>query len=296
MGNSSIPRRDGPLQRNRGDRSGWESSNSKREYREDGYSRSGNGDKSMSQRYSEHSSIPRQMSHKSHKFERSEDSSYAVQQDMRQSPKHTHKGMSRGRVPNRTPDSPLALYPEEQLSSEDDKTLIGKRPGSQWGDKHSSTISTWTKKDPLQLRHQGTEDKSPAYLSHRSLEVQNSSDEADAATVGFDFRKRKPAISIPYTTPASEFLYGTSVVLAALKSQRRKLYKLYVHDETGHHGSLSPQEATDRLFVARKMALTAGVEVVPIKFDSLPLMDKMSDGRPHNVRAEQFAQLERRLH
>jgi hypothetical protein len=42
-------------------------------------------------------------------------------------------------------------------------------------------------------------------------------------------RPFKAPPTIPYTTPASEFLYGTSVVTAALKAEGRKLYNLYIY-------------------------------------------------------------------
>lgn len=93
---------------------------------------------------------------------------------------------------------------------------------------------------------------------------------------GSDLKHRPPA-SIPYTTPASKFLYGTSVVLAALKSSRRKLYKAYIF--CGEEREVTSQNTT-----VRKLALSRGVEVVNVEG---PLwarfLDKMSAGRPHNV-------------
>ena len=90
------------------------------------------------------------------------------------------------------------------------------------------------------------------------------------------FDKNTP-LSVPYTTPASEFLYGTSVVLAALRTARRKLYKLYMYQ--GEH-----REAQDEDRKVENRALARGVEVVHVKNDGIRLMDKMSAGRPHNVR------------
>lgn len=84
-------------------------------------------------------------------------------------------------------------------------------------------------------------------------------------------------LSIPYTTPASEFLYGTSVVEAALRSRReprRKIYKLYVYQGENRESGES-RDAIERL--AKK-------NNVPIVYhtDSPRLLDKMSAGRPHN--------------
>jgi hypothetical protein len=83
-------------------------------------------------------------------------------------------------------------------------------------------------------------------------------------------------LSMPYTTPASEFLYGTSVVIAALLSSRRKLYKLYIYD--GDNRDVRNQDTR-----VRKMALERNVVVQKVRGDWLRIMDKMSAGRPHNV-------------
>ena len=82
-------------------------------------------------------------------------------------------------------------------------------------------------------------------------------------------------LSMPYTTPASEFLYGTSVIEAALLSSRRKLYKLYIYG-----GDNREVHTQDRRI--RELALNRGVVVERVKGDWLRLMDRMSAGRPHN--------------
>lgn len=82
-------------------------------------------------------------------------------------------------------------------------------------------------------------------------------------------------LSMPYTTPASEFLYGTSVIEAALLSSRRKLYKLYIYG--GDNREVHEQDRR-----IRELALKRGVVVERVKGDWLRLMDKMSAGRPHN--------------
>lgn len=90
------------------------------------------------------------------------------------------------------------------------------------------------------------------------------------------FDKRMP-LSIPYTTPASEFLYGTSVVEAALNSQReprRKLYKLYIY--TGENREKVDPAGLERL------ARRKGIEVARVGMEWLRVLDKMSAGRPHN--------------
>ena len=83
-------------------------------------------------------------------------------------------------------------------------------------------------------------------------------------------------LSIPYTTPASEFLYGTSVITAALQARTRKMYKLYIYEGEN-------RQAVTRDDSIRKMARKAGVEVLGVQGEWQRLMDKMSSGRPHNV-------------
>jgi len=85
-------------------------------------------------------------------------------------------------------------------------------------------------------------------------------------------------LSLPYTTAASEFIYGTSVVEAALKSRRmprRKLYKLYIY--SGRHRGKKDRDAE-----LEQLAKQNGVGVVHADEDWLRVMDKMSGGRPHN--------------
>lgn len=91
------------------------------------------------------------------------------------------------------------------------------------------------------------------------------------------YRETDVPVNMPYTTPASEFLYGTSVVVAALLSSRRKLYKLYIYDGDN-------REVHDLDIKVRKLASERNVPVERVKGDWLRVLDKMSGGRPHNVR------------
>jgi 21S rRNA (GM2251-2'-O)-methyltransferase len=87
-------------------------------------------------------------------------------------------------------------------------------------------------------------------------------------------------VSIPYTTPASEFLYGTSVVEAALSSRRvprRKHYKLYIYNGENREGASVERDAG-----LERLAKKNGVDVVRVSGDWLRVMDRMSGGRPHN--------------
>lgn len=89
-------------------------------------------------------------------------------------------------------------------------------------------------------------------------------------------------VSIPYTTAASEFIYGYNSVIAALKARRRKLYKLYIHrkifeEDVGAQGTTSGEKPVNELMA---LAKEAGI---PFHNESkTAMLDKMSDGRPHN--------------
>ena len=83
-------------------------------------------------------------------------------------------------------------------------------------------------------------------------------------------------LSIPYTTPASEFLYGTSVILAALTAMRRKMYKLYVYSGENREVGVKQTSIED-------LARDRRVEVIKVDGDGLRMMDKLSTGRAHNV-------------
>lgn len=89
-------------------------------------------------------------------------------------------------------------------------------------------------------------------------------------------RDRMP-ISIPHTTAASEFLYGRSPVEAAIRSRRRSLYKLYIHN---------PRDIPLRQLALEEpvieLARAAGVKVESVLSDQLH--QKISSGRPTNVR------------
>lgn len=82
-------------------------------------------------------------------------------------------------------------------------------------------------------------------------------------------------MTIKYTTAASQFLYGRSVVKAALQQGRRQLYKLYVYGGENRRGA-GDNDAIISLAKAR------GVPVTVVPNEDQRLMDKMSMGRPHN--------------
>lgn len=84
-------------------------------------------------------------------------------------------------------------------------------------------------------------------------------------------------VSIPYATAASQFLYGTSAVEAALKAGRRKMYKLYIYKGKGRSTRAAEK---DRLL--GDLARNQGIRVEYLEEASLPMLNKMSESRPHN--------------
>lgn len=87
---------------------------------------------------------------------------------------------------------------------------------------------------------------------------------------------RNVPLTVPYTTPASEFLYGTSVVSAALRFSQRTLYKLYCSSSLDQAGSSQEKGIM-------QLARSKGIETSRVGEEWSRILDKMSKGRPHNV-------------
>jgi 21S rRNA (GM2251-2'-O)-methyltransferase len=184
----------------------------------------------------------------------------------------------------------------ERSSKFDDRRSFGNLSSEPHGSRASERSSTFNgRRDPSGYKASGEEaiarfvngspEKSGNY-SDRSSASGNSSGRDDKHTdyappTGPRFTQvvdNRIPLSIPYTTPASEFLYGTSVVEAALSSRRmprRKLYKLYIY--TGEK-----REDVERDVAIAKLAKTNGVDIMRVNGEWLRLLDKMSGGRPHN--------------
>ena len=86
--------------------------------------------------------------------------------------------------------------------------------------------------------------------------------------------------SLPFTTAASEFLYGHSAVIAALNANRRKLYKLYLHPRANKESSGTK--------TVEQLCQQSGVMIVHVDNRWLQAMDKVADDRPHNVSRSQY--------
>jgi 21S rRNA (GM2251-2'-O)-methyltransferase len=99
-------------------------------------------------------------------------------------------------------------------------------------------------------------------------------DSRDAPARGTTTRADPGPDSLPYTTAASDFIYGYSSVLAAIKANRRKFYRLYVSQRGMSRDAIL---ASARAANLRDITVHVGDEYARA-------MDKASSGRPHNVR------------
>jgi len=79
--------------------------------------------------------------------------------------------------------------------------------------------------------------------------------------------------TIPYTTAASQFLFGRWPVTAALREGKRKLYHLYVYESSTKQGVIDG---------VRALAEKRGIRVTVVPEANQKLLDSMSKGRPHN--------------
>ncbi|RGP65509.1 rrna methyltransferase mitochondrial [Fusarium sporotrichioides] len=100
-------------------------------------------------------------------------------------------------------------------------------------------------------------------------------DSSDVYAVERAQRNGMMAMTVKYTTAASQFLYGRSVVKAALEQNRRKLYNLYIY------GGENRMDNKDNTIMTR-MAEKHGVPITIVPTHEQRIMDKMSMGRPHN--------------
>lgn len=142
-------------------------------------------------------------------------------------------------------------------------------------------------------RHDVDEDVRPARNENRSERTSRTEDRSNRATSGRDTRgsAQDPPeddgipISIPFTTAASEFLYGSNAVLAALRGKRRKCHHLYIHPKIFEResGISSDQKASRYAKPAHEFIALAKESHIPFRNEfRTHLLDKMSDNRPHN--------------
>ena len=153
----------------------------------------------------------------------------------------------------------------------------GRRAGLQW----RSESSLAAIRRAVGITHSRSRAESPVQRNSRRYDVKDTFDNNfhEPAIANGGRRSEPKALFIPYSHPASEFLFGRSVVEAALRASKRKLYKMY-YLESGQRPLKKVFEADSLV----KLAHAKGVEAHPLRGgDSLRLLDMMSKGRPHNV-------------
>lgn len=85
-------------------------------------------------------------------------------------------------------------------------------------------------------------------------------------------------LAVPYTQSNSEFLFGTFAVLAALRSNKRKIHKLYMW--CGEDGYLVDNDEQTTEIV--RLAGEKKVPLLRVAGSWEKMLDRMSDRRPHN--------------
>ncbi|WXC57635.1 hypothetical protein SNK03_003540 [Fusarium graminearum] len=159
---------------------------------------------------------------------------------------------------DRRPDRPQQQFdrPDRQFDRSD------RRP-DRWSDKPPQRFDNSNRSAPRRDNTRNDRWNSP------------DEDSSDVYAVERAQRNGMMAMTIKYTTAASQFLYGRSVVKAALEQNRRKLYNLYIY------GGENRMDNKDNTIMTR-MAEKHGVPITIVPTHEQRIMDKMSMGRPHN--------------
>lgn len=129
--------------------------------------------------------------------------------------------------------------------------------------------------DPYPSSNSGYSDSYPQYSAWRPFAKPNPRLDYTPPPLDADWTP-KPRRHIPKVNYDSEWIYGTSVVEAALRAKKRKMYKLYIY---AGGNRTSENKLRDRAMSG--LAVDAGIEVVE-EVDG-GLLDSMSNSRPHNV-------------
>ncbi|TLS24911.1 hypothetical protein PpBr36_08409 [Pyricularia pennisetigena] len=162
---------------------------------------------------------------------------------------------------------------DEEVSFRQPEKL--REPESRMANFRSGNENSYDTERPRSDDHKRTE---PKRWSEESSDFRTNNytrPSSYTSSRGYDDRLDPTVTSIPYTTAASQFLYGRSVVEETLRSSRRKLYHLYIYD--GLNRSRNPND-----MVIEKLAQKRGVRITKLDEGHQRLMSKMSEGRPHN--------------
>lgn len=152
-------------------------------------------------------------------------------------------------------------------------------PRHRYGSERSDRFERFTRPEPRAPRYNGdrhnefSQDETRGTGDRYRGKGERNTREGTTALRGP--KKEMMAMTLKYTTAASQFLYGRSVVKAALEQDRRKLYNLYIY------GGENRKDSKDNTIMTR-LAKKQGVPITIVPNDEQRIMDKMSMGRPHN--------------
>ncbi|KAI1047918.1 hypothetical protein LB505_012531 [Fusarium chuoi] len=139
-----------------------------------------------------------------------------------------------------------------------------------------SNISGRSSNDEFNGSQRRFDRSQPSDFRHDNAREDRQNDQGDSSVdIKRGKKKEMMAMTLKYTTAASQFLYGRSVVKAALGQNRRKLYNLYIHANENRKYN------TDTVTLTR-MAKKLNVPIKIVPPEEQRIMDKMSMGRPHN--------------
>ncbi|EHK26261.1 uncharacterized protein TRIVIDRAFT_36346 [Trichoderma virens Gv29-8] len=172
--------------------------------------------------------------------------------------------------PRRRTESPRFVSERSERPFYSDRRSVGRSERLSYSDRRSVGRS---ERPPYSDRR--SVERSVGRSSDRPFDRRDDTDVDVETPQPRERRNQMMAMNIKYTTAASQFLYGKSVVKAALEQGRRKLYKLFIY------GGENRKDSKDNAVITR-LAERRRVPITIIPNEDQRLMDKMSMGRPHN--------------
>lgn len=159
------------------------------------------------------------------------------------------------------------------IASKEDRTELGEKNDSSSITNKEGGFRGVVRDDGARFQRDRRDDRpdSSPWLNESQTRIKEARRSGFARRTGAD----EGPISIPHTTAASQFLYGRSVIEAALQSKRRQLYKLYIYAGANRQ---NPEEIASIEALAKRRRL----ECKFLGQDDLRLLDKMAGDRPHN--------------
>ncbi|KAK4669226.1 uncharacterized protein QC763_201090 [Podospora pseudopauciseta] len=181
-------------------------------------------------------------------------------------------------------DVPQRVFPPREFKERSSRAF-GDRPPRTFGDRPPREFKERSSRDFGDRPPRDFGDRPPREFKDRAPRDFNDRpprDYKDKPLNDSNAYERPEPIGITYTTAASQFLYGSSSVEAALRSGRRKLYKLYIQQGDDVRESQNSDDIkAEKVIRTLAKQKNVPVEVVSGKY-GMRLMSKMSSSRPHN--------------